>query len=549
MSNSEKSKSKLTNDEKRKIFYEKLNIVSNALNDIGVQIDSEGYDGLMVKKLPQSDLVSKNRENYNGSSTNIALTSSMMDIFPYMDAEGYFKPDNDTDLKSYFITKIKVHLSKSNIFYLENKSIPNSEDKDIIAYTSVVRAYGKNRDQMEVSLEKVDDVNFKKFRRLLYENYYLIVLKHKGKFEYDFFAIIPNVGVNEEEGLSSLDKKFFKIPTNTMVSPEYFGFYLKEDSNKYLKVSSTELESIRITNGENILLYGVPGSGKSWTIKQEYCNDEKFMERVVFHPDYSYSDFIGQILPKVESGEVKYKFVPGPFTSILKKAYTNPKYHFFLIIEEINRGNAPAIFGDIFQLLDRIKEDDSDYPVGTSEYGISNSDIANIVYGDKDRKIRIPSNLSIIATMNTSDQNVFTLDTAFKRRWNMRMIENNFDNVTFKDETIVDTNISWEVFCIGMNELILDENKNTLSSEDKRLGTFFINEKDLKEDYKFAEKVLMYLWDDAFKFNRNRIFNEESVEQFSLENIIKKFKKETGINRFNIFTSNVIGKFKEIKVN
>ena len=106
----------------------------------------------------------------------------------------------------------------------------------------------------------------------------------------------------------------------------------------------------------------------------------------------------------------------------MKKAYWNPEQSFYLIVEEINRGNAPAIFGEIFQLLDRKDEDEIDengeilYKKGTSEYGITNANIARIVYGDENHKVRIPANMSILGTMNTSDQNVFTLDTAYLRK-------------------------------------------------------------------------------------------------------------------------------------
>jgi len=147
-----------------------------------------------------------------------------------------------------------------------------------------------------------------------------------------------------------------------------------------IKSSNYEPSVPQNFRGRNILLYGVPGSGKSYTIKQEYCDDEERMERVVFHPDYTYSDFVGQILPNVTEKMVNYEFKPGPFTRLLKKAYDNPSIEFFLIIEEINRGNAPAIFGDIFQLLDRNDK-------GESEYSISNTDIAKIVYGDETRKV------------------------------------------------------------------------------------------------------------------------------------------------------------------
>lgn len=345
----------------------------------------------------------------------------------------------------------------------------------------------------------------------------------------------------------------------------------------------------RLETGCNVLLYGVPGSGKSYTIEHEYCNDNSRVERLVFHPDYTYSDFIGQILPAVdEEGQVSYKFTPGPLTNILKDAYEHPAIEYILIIEEINRGNAPAIFGEVFQLLDRkveIKEvGDDGFPLGTSEYGITNSNIAQIVYGDKTHKVRIPSNLSIIGTMNTSDQNVFTLDTAFQRRWDMRLIENNFENVdpSFANAAILDTTITWENFCTEINKIVVGNGVRMTSAEDKRLGAYFVHLRDLqfdnrmgnladgeydglrqkesrkqlsdtekirlaeirdamKQNRRFPEKVIKYLWDDAFKFNRDIIF--EVGEYQSLEQVIRAFMYSEKLDRFKMFKDNVRSAF------
>ena len=191
-------------------------------------------------------------------------------------------------------------------------------------------------------------------------------------------------------------------------------------------------------------------------------------------------------------------------------------------------------------MLDR-KHDNSDdgYPVGTSEYGITNSDIAMIVYNDKDHKVRIPSNLSIIGTMNTSDQNVFTLDTAFQRRWDMKMIENSFDYVdkVFKETKIAETTVSWETFCTRINKIILEKNILNTSSEDKRLGVYFVKLDDLRDSEKFSDKVLKYLWDDAFKLSREDIFNVS--QHNSLESVIKTFNNSNGNEKFNIFKEGV----------
>ncbi|WP_370838964.1 AAA family ATPase [Phascolarctobacterium faecium] len=346
----------------------------------------------------------------------------------------------------------------------------------------------------------------------------------------------------------------------------------------------------RVQGGTNILLYGVPGSGKSWTIEHEYCHVGSVVERLVFHPDYTNADFIGQILPVVDAEkQVTYEFTPGPFTTILRDAYMHPMREYILIIEEVNRGNAPAIFGEVFQLLDRTVEpktvDGITYPTGTSEYGITHKYMAEKIYGDSTHKVRIPSNLSIVGTMNTSDQNVFTLDTAFQRRWKMRLIENNFDNVraSLADAEILDTQVTWKTFCEKINDIIIGNKAKMASAEDKRLGVYFVHESDMTFDQRavpsdgytsllteyndllrieatgdmpedkkqrlsiirealmhnrmFPEKVIKYLWDDAFKFNPEALFDTEKME--SLEQVIRTFIYSQGHERFNIFKGTV----------
>ena len=308
------------------------------------------------------------------------------------------------------------------------------------------------------------------------------------------------------------------------------------------EIEEDEVVTERKIGGANTILYGVPGAGKSWTIKHEYCDDESLMERLVFHPDYTYSDFVGQILPHIaEDGSVNYEFTPGPFTKLVRKAYLNPDKMYYLVIEEVNRGNAPAIFGDVFQLLDRDKD-------GSSEYVITNADIAKIVYQNENHKVSIPSNMSILCTMNTSDQNVFTLDTAFQRRWNMRLIKNKFHDAEnekkFAGTNILDTKVTWEGFFTEINKIILSKNIRMTSSEDKRLGTHFVCEEDLiykegdeKQNSRFPEKVLKYLWDDAFKFTKEDIFDLDKVK--SLEDVIELFVGSKGNDRFLVFKENI----------
>lgn len=560
------------------IFTEAMQVVADVLHSVGTEISVDDYDGVIVKKLEASNTLDEGRTT---NQTHIAVTGSQMDIFPYLRSDGYFNNQvSDTELKKYFITQIPVILSESNIKYLDS----DGTDAGIIfsagvkkSHTSVVRSKRKSQaDQIQISLINFDGADFVAFRKLLHAGSYLVILKKKQRFEYCAYGVIPNKGIEQDGGLQKLNNQFYKLPTNTTVHIDDVQ-YEGEGINS------------RIEGGTNILLYGVPGSGKSWTIEHEYCTKGTNVERLVFHPDYTYSDFIGQILPNVsEDGQVSYMFTPGPFTNILADAYANPEKEYILVIEEINRGNAPAIFGEVFQLLDRKTEyrdvDDDGYPVGTSEYGITNANIAKIVYGDARHKVRIPSNLSIIGTMNTSDQNVFTLDTAFQRRWEMRLIENNFEHVdrSLADAEILDTGVTWQTFCTEINSIIVGNNARMTSAEDKRLGAYFVHLKDLmyndemgnlsdgeydalrkkeqsgtitetekdrlyairsamKQNRKFPEKVIKYLWDDAFKFNREIVF--ETTTYQSLEQVIRVFMYAEKINRFSMFKENVRNAF------
>ena len=314
------------------------------------------------------------------------------------------------------------------------------------------------------------------------------------------------------------------------------------------------------------IFYGVPGCGKSHNVdeiinKAVAKKEDRTRQiiRVVFHPDYTNSDFVGQIMPYVKDG-IEYRFQAGPFTRILKHAYQEHSKPFFLVIEELNRGNAAAIFGDLFQLLDRDKN-------GFSTYSVNNPDIASFIMskddyhndktvpetvevgGDKwilDTPIRLPPNLSILATMNTSDQNVFTLDNAFQRRWDMEYIPNkiDYDKASTEqknqyDSLIGETKVKWGVFRDKINEKISDDDFSFSNAEDKQLGLFFIQaDGDIKQsagtvkEDDFANKVLKYLWNDVFKRNREPVF-ADGINTFG--DLLLKFKGEDALkNSFKI---------------
>lgn len=280
--------------------------------------------------------------------------------------------------------------------------------------------------------------------------------------------------------------------------------------------------------GINKIYYGIPGCGKSFHIENEVLKEvdkEHDVFRTTFYLDYSNSDFIGQIYPVVrDDGSVSYEEKPGPFTKALARAFENPDKMIYLVIEEINRGNAAAIFGDTFQLLDRLKEDRDGRVAGDSEYPVNNEFIE--VYFKKNNipfnsdKIFIPHNLTLLATMNTSDQNVFPLDTAFKRRWDRVKVMTDWN----KDEKIMKlyvpfTGITWRKFATTINNKMLEDNgdSDVSVSEDKQMGAYFVKENMLSKEKNagdenslraFISNVMDYLYNDVTKFNHELLFDK-----------------------------------------
>ena len=290
---------------------------------------------------------------------------------------------------------------------------------------------------------------------------------------------------------------------------------------------------------EQKIYFGAPGTGKSYLINKKLSDEgispDKIF-RVVIHPEFTYSDFIGQLLPQTNSGENKitFSFKEGPFTRALIEAYKDTSKPVYLIIEELSRGNVAAIFGDIFQLLDRNKHFESRYP-------INNKNIADKIITLNGDNIILPSNFNILCTVNTNDQNVFPMDTAFKRRFEWEYVatepiksDDNTFNVNKNNPRIfltTDTGeqqTNWLSFYTKLNEFIIKEmGKN----EDRQLGQFFIefDEELIKQTYSTVEdtqkiaktkinaiiknKLLLYLWQDVqgcyISNTQNNLFNKE----------------------------------------
>ena len=279
----------------------------------------------------------------------------------------------------------------------------------------------------------------------------------------------------------------------------------------------------------NRILFGAPGTGKSFTLNHEkdlLLADGGEYERVTFHPDYSYANFVGTYKPvpcKDSDGKdaITYSYVPGPFMRTYVKALQNSRTDapkpFLLVIEEINRANVAAVFGDVFQLLDRGDDEVSEYPIQASE------DIKKYLAGelggnpDDYAEIRIPDNMFIWATMNSADQGVFPMDTAFKRRWDFTYlgIDDSEAGIVGKKVILGQGDyrriVEWNALRKAINNELLTYKVN----EDKLMGPYFISKKNLPEGEMidpavftriFKNKVIMYLFDDAAKQKRPSLF-------------------------------------------
>lgn len=296
------------------------------------------------------------------------------------------------------------------------------------------------------------------------------------------------------------------------------------------------------------IFYGAPGTGKSNTIKREVDEKGKQSFRTTFHPDSDYSTFVGCYKPVMKQStitkdgvttteeKIVYRFEPQAFTNAYVKAW-NTNEDVYLIIEEINRGNCAQIFGDLFQLLDR-KDDVSEYPVDAdtalSKYikeQLADSQRLDIPTEVKSgKKLMLPSNLYIWATMNTSDQSLFPIDSAFKRRWEWKYIpikEHKDKKYTIE---IGDKKYDWWGFLERINKVIGD----TTSSEDKKLGYFFVKaENAVVSDEQFVGKVLFYIWNDVFKnygFD-HPIFSKGEKDRFEFSDF---FNADGGSDKENV---------------
>ena len=402
---------------------------------------------------------------------------------------------------------------------------------------------------------------------------------------------------NAETGGNSQIKDFFINKLHLTVEnnlSDYFAFY-KLDTDNYLlfyvpkllydnfiQLFKAEIPPFNVENkvakididySIQQIFYGAPGTGKSHAVKTETEAWEKRgrVVRTTFHPDSDYSTFVGAYKPTTESVQrydiynkpmtrdgvpvmeqiITYEFVEQAFLQAYIDAWTNRDEPEFLIIEEINRGNCAQIFGDLFQLLDRGNDGYSEYAIKADKdlqkhlckafEDVEIADYPNVKTG---KELLLPGNLYIRATMNTSDQSLFPIDSAFKRRWDWKYVpiaKGNENGTELNWMIEVDGDLyDWWTFVTTINKHVFD----TTNSEDKQLGFFFCKAMDnIISAETFVCKVIFYLWNDVFKdfgFD-DKIFEDKEDNENPKLSFDKFYMANGKVNseKIKIFLSNL----------
>lgn len=518
-------------------------------------------------------------------------------------------PDIDEDLKKNFCENVQ----EINVAFLTISNDTRENNK-------------KGKDKI-ISSNLKKHINSIKLRcqgKLYYENL-------KNKIIIARYSYMKNEDINKSlyiafpENVIGNGQKSYRVKCQNLQKARKYGIYADRNSEYKEVVFTADNMGIYLANREvlhgicgnnekikeidfnenknekqnlefpyNRIVFGAPGTGKIHALKVDSKVFEDNVERVTFHPNYSYSQFVGTYKPiqGEKTSDIIYEYVPGPFMRVYVRALNHPKENFLLLIEEINRANVAAVFGDVFQLLDR-KNGISEYPVATTEDikkylkktlkclmindGDGNSRPKELdEYSDSDMKnyryLSIPDNMYIWATMNSADQGVFPMDTAFKRRWEFEYLSVDDDEqvAAIKDCKIpmcfsdnkASYYVDWNGLRTEINNILTDECK---VNEDKLLGPFFISknildeikinkdkideleiidEASLTEDDKdllkelhqkeksfikaFESKVIMYLFEDVMKMRPEKIFagHHKNKGKMIFSEICRAFEKD-----------------------
>ncbi len=369
-----------------------------------------------------------------------------------------------------------------------------------------------------------------------YSNYRTIeILKSDVEFDFVYNVRGTIVEITSEQIVDRVNQelddetisRYKKIMSNIDIERDFKFEFLGYDNNE-VNLEDNNIEYLN--DYKQLIIDGAPGTGKSYHVNKEILAGSKRYQRVTFYSDYEYHNFIGSILPRLNGETVTYEFIKGPFAKILNDALSQPEEKHYLIVEELTRGNAAAIFGDIFQLLDRTEEGWSEYPI-THDNILESLDpeVRTFLENEYEGKVVLPPNLSIICTINSSDQNVYPLDTAFKRRFDYKIESTNVhkDFVDYEIKFGTDITVSWQDFYQKLNKYILVD---LGLKEDKQVGPYFIKNHngDNEKLESIQTKLAMYMWNDLHKVHTisNKTIFKDIHTLYEVDNLFRTGSRE-----------------------
>ncbi|MCM1508146.1 MAG: AAA family ATPase [Ruminococcus flavefaciens] len=512
-------------------FDEAIKIVKEELEKVGTLIDANRYDGIIVKRLTESNILDEGRKSHQ---THIAITGEQMDIFPYLYADGY-KYSNNSALKKYFILQVPVYISETNIKHLGgNRMDFTFTDGMCETTTTIVRSKReKSADQIQVSMLDKDGKAFISFRRLLHENYYFVLLKCKNELKYHIFGVkSDNISL-----ISNLNNKFFNLNTNTVVNSQSFVDNSEENKTEDKDcLEITRSPRVNPVHPLNRIVYGAPGTGKTYSMVEyalatlenislsdfrknntdRKANVAKYKdmvkeERIIFttfHQNYGYEEFIEGLRPDKDSENLSFKVVDGIFKKIALKAIDDHTNNYVIIIDEINRANISKVFGELITLI----EDDK-------RWGEINEMSVVLPSGNN---FAVPNNLYIIGTMNSADKSISLIDTALRRR---------FHFIEQKPEAWRVTDNVLNSVMTELNEELIEELKST----DLLIGhSYFMNKNEDELCSILNENIIPLLYEYFFD-------DSNKVRQI-LDSVIKNTGASIEIEDSNIGRISVITK-------
>ena len=454
-----------------------------------------------------------------------------MKVFKYLNYTGKNRAGADLILKNHLLYK-----NTKDLIYLDI----NSGNSGLGSYYTS-NAVIKNKNIIS-SFNGEESVDIEKLKKIGY--CYTIIIHHPWKEGLQ--ALLINLNTLKKTNYKNIDQdnKLLRHLEEKVTPKNKEDKFKIEDDPFIMRFFDHAEKMFFLNNPIQTIIFGSPGTGKSHSIRSKIkthdCRDsfpkkdDPNIIRTVFHPDYTYGDFTAKLVPITVTDSdgakrVEYQIHNGPFIQALAKALADPCQNIYLLIEEINRGNTATIFGDIFQLLDRDEKGESEYPIHVQKLFMEGLEQAlkelDAEEAMPQSTITIPSNLNLIATMNTSDESVFYMDSAFKRRWHFEYVDVDADSDEYEKPEdkashplhaqitakVGDQECEWNTFRKSLNDFIKSHANSIRRIEDKLIGLWFIKAQNGKiEKEEITNKLMHYLWDNVFARDKSPLIEKVS---------------------------------------